>query len=103
MLNNNTATQVSLNIVYLGADGNVGGTDDEVVGSVTDNLNYTGAGEYAWPFDNPLPFAWDGLNNRFRFEISGDDGFLRFKQRPVGESPSGQGGIVLSVGWEFRP
>jgi hypothetical protein len=98
----NPATQVSLNIVYLGADGSVGGADDELVGSVTDNLNFTVAGEYGWSFDNPLQFSWDGLNNRFRFEISGN-GDLRFKQRPATESPSDQGGLVLSVGGNFVP
>ena len=96
-----TASSVSLNIIYLGADGGTGGTDNELVGTVTDTLNFTGAGEYGWVFDTPLQFAWDGLNNRFRFEISGIGGNLRFKQRPVGDSPSGQGGVTLSVGGSF--
>ena len=98
-----TATLASVNILYLGADGNFGGADDELVGTVTDSLNFTATGEYAWSFDTPLQFAWDGLNNRFRFELSGDNGNLRFKQRPVNESPSGQGGLTMSVAGSFIP
>ena len=96
-----TATEATLNIVYLGADGNVGGTDDVLVGSATDSLNYSTTNEYAWRFTDPFEFSWDGQNNRFRFELFGNDGNLRFKQRPANESPSGQGGITLSVGGTF--
>lgn len=98
-----TATQATVNIVYLGADGNFGGADDELVGTVTDSVNFGATAEYAWSFDTPLSFAWDGLNDRFRFELSGDDGNLRFKQRSVGESPSGQGGLTFSVAGSFTP
>lgn len=96
-----TASAVSVNIIYLGADGGTGGTDNELVGTVTDNINFTATGEYAWSFDTPLQFAWDGLNDRFRFELSGIGGNLRFKQRAANESPSGQGGLTLSVGGNF--
>ncbi len=96
-----TATEASATIIYLGADGAVGGGDDETVGMVTDNLNFAATSEYAWSFSNPLQFQWDGMNNRFRFELSGTNGNLRFKQRPVNESPSGQGGLTLSVGGSF--
>lgn len=93
-----TATTARINIVYLGADGAANTADDEVVGSVEDSLNFTGTGEYAWAFDNELQFNWDGANDRFRFELTGLDGNLRFKQRSANESPSGQGGLTMSVG-----
>ena len=96
-----TATEAQLTIRYLGADGNFGSADDEVVGTVTDSINFTATGEYAWRFDNSLQFDWDGLNDRFRFELVGLDGNLRFKQRAVNESPSGQGGLTFSVGGSF--
>ena len=98
-----TATMMSVNIIYLGADGAVGGGDDETVGAVSDSLVFGSTSEYAWRFADPLQFNWDGMNNRFRFELSGDDGNLRFKQRPANESPSGQGGLTLSVGGSFAP
>ena len=95
-----TATQAQVTIIYLGADGNVG-ADDVTVGTVTDSINFGATGEYAWEFDNSLQFAWDGLNDRFRFELRGLGGNLRFKQRAVNESPSGQGGLTLSVGGNY--
>ncbi|MCA9234418.1 MAG: hypothetical protein KDA44_03055 [Planctomycetales bacterium] len=96
-----TATRIGLTIKYLGADGVFGGTDDEVVGSVSDDLNFSPTSEYVWKFDAPLSFDWDGLATNFRFEISGLDGDLRFKSRPASESPSGAGGLPLSVGGSF--
>lgn len=96
-----TASEAQLTIRYLGADGVFGNADDVTIGTVSDSINFTVTGEYAWQFDNNLQFNWDGLNDRFRFEIVGLDGNLRFKQRSVGESPSGQGGLTLSVGGNF--
>ncbi len=93
-----TATIVTVTVTYLGADGMVNTNDDEIVGIATDDLNYSVVGEYAWQFTTPMEFDWDGLNNRFRFAITGIDGNVRFKSRPVNESPSGQGGIPMSVG-----
>ncbi|MCA9234416.1 MAG: autotransporter-associated beta strand repeat-containing protein [Planctomycetales bacterium] len=103
-----TATTMDLTISYLGADGVLGGIDDVVVGTVSNELSFSVTSEYVWEFDTPLSFDWDGLATNFRFEISGSDGAgnpldLRFKSRPVGESPSGQGGIPLSVGGSFVP
>ena len=92
-----TATIVTITVIYLGEDGAVGTADDEIVGVATDDLNYSVVAEYAWRFTTPMTFDWDGLNNRFRFEMTGIDGTLRFKQRPMNESPSGQGGLTLSV------
>ena len=92
-----TATIMSVTVIYLGADGAVGTADDEIVGIATDDLNYSSVNEYAWRFSAPMKFEWDGLNNRFRFEMTGIDGALRFKQRPTNESPSGQGGLTISV------
>ena len=92
-----TATIVSVTITYLGADGAVGGVDDEIVGIRTDDLQFSVVQEYAWRFTEPLVFDWDGLNNRFRISMTGIDGNLRFKQRPVNESPSEQGGLPVSV------
>lgn len=92
-----TATIVSVTITYLGADGMVGGVDDEIVGVRTDTLDYSVVSEYAWRFTEPMVFDWDGLNTRFRFAITGIDGNLRFKQRSINESPSEQGGITMSV------
>lgn len=92
-----TATIVSVTITYLGADGAVGGVDDEIVGIRTDDLDYSVVQEYAWQFTDPMVFAWDGLNTRFRISMTGIDGNLRFKQRAANESPSGQGGLPLSV------
>ena len=92
-----TATIATVTVTYLGADGAVGGDDDEIVGIRTDDLVYTEVAEYAWKFTDPMIFDWDGMNNRFRFSMTGIDGNLRFKQRAVNESPSGQGGITMSV------
>ena len=98
---------VDVTIKYLGADGVPGGTDDEVVGSASDSLNYSAVAEYVWKFDTPLSFDWDGLANSFRFEFSGSDGAgnplnLRFKRTDTaGNSPSGQYGPWFSAGGSF--
>ncbi|MEM8944446.1 MAG: hypothetical protein AAGD11_04620 [Planctomycetota bacterium] len=101
-----TASQIDLNIVYLGNNGNFGGGDDELVGTVSESLSFSSTAEYVWKFDTPLTFNFDGTEteNNFRFELStGGTGNLRFKSRPVNESPSGQGGLPLSVGGSFAP
>ena len=49
-----TASFAKATISFLGADTVAGGGDDVLFGSVTDNLTYTGAGEYAWSFNSPL-------------------------------------------------
>lgn len=97
-----TASQLDLTIRYLGADATFNTSDDEVVGFRSNPLSYSGANEYVWEFDTPLTFGWDGAAKSFRFELStSGTGNLRFKTRPANESPSGQTGVVLSVGGNF--
>lgn len=61
----NSATSVSLEFIYLGLDGALGGGDDVSLGSETVSKTFAGAGEYFVNFDTPLSAAIDGLNNKF--------------------------------------
>ena len=65
-----SATSISLNIRYLGADGVGGGGDDVLIGTVTDNFIFSGAGEYVWQFDTPISAVIDGANSFFRYEFN---------------------------------
>lgn len=67
---NNDATSATVAIRYLGADGIFGGTDDVLIGTVTDNYTFGGASEYVWEFDTPMTAVIDGLNSFFRVEVS---------------------------------
>lgn len=86
------AEEVTINIRYLGADGNGGGGDDVLIGTVTDNFTFSGAGEYVWEFDTPISNTIDGANSFFRLEVSpkntAGNGSLRFKT---------QNGVKFSV------
>ena len=76
-----TATQVSMTITYLGANGAVGGGDDVLIGTVTDAITGSGSGtEYVWAFDSPMVALIDGANSVFRFQMTTNStGNLRFK------------------------
>ena len=45
-------TSVTVTFSEAGPDGALGTTDDVIVGTVTDNLVFSGASEYPWPQDN---------------------------------------------------
>ncbi|MCU0795410.1 MAG: PEP-CTERM sorting domain-containing protein [Akkermansiaceae bacterium] len=76
-----TATEVSMTITYLGANGVFGGGDDVVMGTVTDSITGIGTGsEYVWSFDTPMVQVLDGLGSTFRFDLTTNGtGNLRFK------------------------
>jgi hypothetical protein len=85
-----TATQATITITYLGADGIVGGGDDLLFGSRTDLLSYAGAGEYFWLFSTPLSAMIDSANSIFRITVSTNGtGTIRFK--------GDEGNVKLSV------
>ncbi|VGO15467.1 hypothetical protein PDESU_04050 [Pontiella desulfatans] len=76
-----TATQATATVTYLGADGVFGNADDVLIGSVTDQLVFSGAGEYAWRFDEPLTATIDGSNSVFRINVNtGGTGNIRYKK-----------------------
>lgn len=87
------ATEVTATITYLGADELVGGGDDVVVGSVTDTLVFSGAGEYVWDFDSPLTAVLSGEGSRFLIQITAN-GNIRYKTFP---NSSGAGNVKLSA------
>ena len=89
---------VSIEVIYLGADGGTGGTDNVSLGTETATLQYGGVvDEYTAVFDNPLVATLDGVEDRFQFRIS-STGNMRFKVWNPTQSPSGQNGIKMSVG-----
>ena len=95
-----TAQTVTVNVTYLGADGTLGGSADNVdFGSASATLQFAGTvDQYTAVFDTPLTAQIDAANDRFLFEIS-TTGDLRLKTHPTaGDSPSGQAGLKLSVG-----
>ena len=79
----NDATTVTVEIRYLGTDGEGGNKDDIVLGSATATLKYQGAGEYVWLFDEPITGVVDGRNSHFRIDLSpandAGNGSLRVK------------------------
>lgn len=102
------ASHIDVTIVYLGPNGSFdnSGGDDVIIGTRSDRIGLSGTAEYVWQFTEPLSFNWDGEQNNFRFELRGNDGAgtaqnLRFKSRPVNESPAGFGGIPMSVAGNF--
>lgn len=89
---------VSVEVVYLGADGAAGGTDNVSLGTETATLQYLGSvDQYTAVFDNPIVGITDGVEDRFRFFIS-STGNMRFKTFNPMQAPSGQQGLKLSVG-----
>ncbi len=71
-----TATSATATFTDLGPDGSFGTADDVVVGSVTDNLVFTGvAGEYVWAFENDIAFTATG--SALRINITGDGNIRR--------------------------
>ncbi len=75
-----TATQATVTITYLGGDGLAGGGDDVPMGSRTDALVFSGAGEYVWPFDSPMVASIDGSNSVFLVNIKTDGtGVITYK------------------------
>ncbi|MBI1337309.1 MAG: PEP-CTERM sorting domain-containing protein [Phycisphaera sp.] len=68
------ATSMTVTITYLGADGVAGGGNDVVIGSVTDNYTFSGAGEYAWSFDTPISATIDGANTIFSISLAPTNG-----------------------------
>ncbi|MEM9019850.1 MAG: hypothetical protein AAGC44_04740 [Planctomycetota bacterium] len=66
----NDAETVTAEIRYLGRDGVGGNRDDVVLGSASASLNYNGAGEYAWVFDEPISGIVDGQSPYFRIDLS---------------------------------
>ncbi|MDF7825373.1 glycosyl hydrolase [Pontiellaceae bacterium B12227] len=95
-----TATEATATITYLGADGVWGGGDDVVIGSATDALLFSGAGEYAWQFDTPLRASIDGLNSLFRININtGGTGNIRYKKdNASGDVKISAAGYSVGVG-----
>ena len=70
----NDATSATVTITYLGLDGSIGGADDVVIGSVTDNFTFAANGEYYWEFDTAISATIDGTNNLFRVAIAPANG-----------------------------
>lgn len=93
-----TEETVTVEVVYLGADASAAGTDNVSLGTRTATLQYLGAvDEYTAVFDTPIVGMTDGVEDRFRFFI-GSTGNMRFKTWNTTQSPSGEGGLKLSVG-----
>lgn len=66
-----TATRVTAIFTDPGPDGVIGTTDDVVVGSVTDNLVFSGANTYVWAFDAPVTFISSNGNLRLQLNANG--------------------------------
>ena len=106
----NDAASVTLTFTYLGANENVGGGDDIVIGTETVNYDFTVGGEYFVNLDTDPSAFIDGLGDRFRISISPDDldgglqESLRIKQvGPGGLMFETGGGIKFSVSGTFVP
>ena len=75
-----TASQISATITYLGADGQLAGGDDLLLGERSASLNYAGAGEYFWHFDAPIHARIDATQTRFHITLdAGGTGEIRLK------------------------
>ena len=87
-----TATNATVTFTDLGPDNAFGTADDVVVGSVTDNLIFSGASEYAWSFDNAVTFTASGTG--LRINIASDSAIRRKTSGEVKLSLAGtaQGG-----------
>lgn len=98
-----TEQTVSVEIIYFGNDGSFNSTADNVnVGTATATLTFVATDQYTAVFDTPLESTFVATDNRFRFNIS-STGSLRFKTFTTSESPSGQGGVKVSVGGTSIP
>ncbi|BCX48788.1 hypothetical protein HAHE_26960 [Haloferula helveola] len=67
-----TATTATVTFTDPGPDDAFDTADDVEVGSVTDSLNYTGAGEYAWDFDADVVFVAASASLRIRIDSDGN-------------------------------
>lgn len=86
------ATEATVTFTDLGADEAVGTADDVVLGSYSDDLVFSGAGEYLWIFDNNLSFTAGGGSLRISITSNGN---IRRKTSPSGST--GQGAVKLSL------
>lgn len=65
------ATSATVTFTDLGPDDLFGTIDDVVVGTITDSLTFSGAGEYAWSFDTPVVFTSTGSTLRINIASNG--------------------------------
>jgi arylsulfatase A-like enzyme len=87
-----TATSATATFTDLGPDGTFGTSDDVIVGTVTDDLVFTGAaGEFVWDFDSDIVFTTTGSS--LRITITGN-GNIRRKTTPTGNT---QADVKLSL------
>jgi hypothetical protein len=103
---NNSATSLTIEFVYLGADGVVGGGDDVSLGSESVTKTFNGASQYYVNFDTPLSAAIDGANNKFASIIDTDGtGNIVIKRGAIGdlEFEPTFGGPKISVSGSFVP
>lgn len=97
------ATDATVTFTDLGPDETLGTADDAVVGSVTDNLVFSGAGEYLWEFDSDVSFVATGGSLRINIASSGA---IRRKTSPSGNTSQGAVKLTLAgtaVGGEAPP
>ena len=87
-----TSTSVTATFSEPGPDGTHGTGDDIIVGTVTDNLVYTGTSEYVWDFDSDIVFVSTGDSLRVRI-VSGAS--IRRKTHPP--APPSQSDVKLSL------
>jgi hypothetical protein len=88
-ITNNTATSLTITFTYLGADGEVGGDDDVVMGSTTGSYEYSGSGEYRFRFATPITADLDITGTRFRIQVApsndSNNGKVLFKSGPLAD------------------
>ncbi len=98
------ATSATVTISYLGADGVVGGGDDVVIGTRTDNATKVNYGtEYVWKFTTPMNQIITGTASAtmFRVSITSTGGTISYKTTsafaPAKISVAGSGAAVNTV------
>lgn len=93
-----TEETITVTVTYFGADNTFNTADDLLLGSETASMRFLGTvDQYSAVFDNPITGQIDGVEDRFRIAI-GSTGSMRFKTWNTSQSPSGEGGLKLSVG-----
>lgn len=87
-----TATEATLTLTDLGADELLGTADDVIVATISDNLVFTGAGEYVWDFDSDVVFVAGGASLQLGITSNGP---IRRKTAPSGNTT--QAAVKLSL------
>ncbi|QTN33878.1 sulfatase-like hydrolase/transferase [Akkermansiaceae bacterium] len=85
-------TTVTVTFTDYGADGVIGTGDDVIVGTVTDNLSFSGASEYVWDFDSDVAFQAASSKLRVRIVSAAS-----IRRKTVSNTATTQADVKLSL------